>query len=66
MPSTYIVLGIWKNNVQKKNKSNGPNENGPSTKKNEKNDFILSSHKIKIQSHVQLDVSSNHNEQLWI
>jgi hypothetical protein len=33
---------------------------------NEINDFILSSHKIETQSHVQLDVSSNHNEQLWI
>ncbi len=28
--------------------------------------FILSSHKIKTQSHMQLDVSSNHNEQLSI
>jgi hypothetical protein len=26
-------------------------------------DFILSSHKIKTQSHLQLNVGSNHNEQ---
>lgn len=35
--------------------------------KNKRNKiFISSSHKINTQSHMQLDVSSNHNEQLCI